>query len=171
MDAGFDPRDVMDKSDLGAVVVPTIVATLERQFPLRLRGRFGADPAREWIVAADDGERRDVESAFDIVLWPAAGGVEIGGRLVAGGRLVIKPGSHEGATWRALIDDRLDGGDGLPVTGVGERIGPPQAERAELTNLAARHIHTLRGRLTDAEAIVTVNHAYRLRGGRWGRVA
>jgi len=170
MDAGFDPRDVMDKGDLGSVVVPTLVATLERQFPSRLRGRFGADPAREWIVAADDGERRDVESAFDIVLWAAPGGVEIGGRLVAGGRLAIKPGSHEGATWRALIDDRLDGGDGLPVTGVGERIGPPQAERAELTNLAARHIHTLRGRLTDAEAIVTVSHAYRLRDGRWGRV-
>jgi hypothetical protein len=46
MDAGFDPRDVMDKGDLGAVVVPTIVATLERQFPLpaarKVRRRSGA---------------------------------------------------------------------------------------------------------------------------------
>jgi hypothetical protein len=102
-----------------------------------------------------------------IVLWPAAGGVEIGGRLVAGGRLAIKPGSHEGATWRALIDDRLDGGDGLPVTGVGERIGPPQAERAELTNLAARtHPYAARpahrrGGDRDRQS------RYRLRGGRW----
>ncbi|HEX5215181.1 MAG TPA: hypothetical protein VFV98_06930 [Vicinamibacterales bacterium] len=170
MDAGFDPRDVMDKGDLAAVVIPTLVSTLERQFRLRLCGRLGGDPAREWMVAADDGERRDVERAFDLVLWPAPGGVEIGGRLVAGGRLAIKPGSHEGVTWRALIDDRLDGGAGLAVTSVGERIGPPHAERAELTNLAARHIHTLRGRLTDGEAIVTANHAYRLRDGRWGRV-
>jgi len=170
MDAGFDPRDVMDKGDLDAVVVPTIVATLDRQFPWRLRGRLGTDPPRDWIVAADDSERRDVERAFDLVLWPAPGGVEIGGRMVAGGRVAIKPGSHESATWRALVDDRLDGGDGLPVVGVGERIGPPKAERAELTNLAARHLHTLRSRLTDGDAIATVNHAYRLREGCWARV-
>jgi hypothetical protein len=44
---------------------------------------------------------------------------------------------------------------------VGERIGPAAADRAELTNLAARHIHTLRSRLTDASAIVTASHAYR----------
>ena len=170
MDAGFDPRDVMDKNDLERVVVPTVVATLERQFPLRLRGRIADGPVREWMVAADDLERRDVEQAFDVVQWPAPGGVEIGGRLVDGGRVALKPGSHESVTWRALIDDRLDDGAGLPVTGVGERIGPPMAERAELTNLAARHVHTLRNRLTDGDAIVTINHSYRLRDGRWGRV-
>ncbi|HEX7841052.1 MAG TPA: hypothetical protein VF469_26425, partial [Kofleriaceae bacterium] len=54
-------------------------------------------------------------------------------------------------------------GAGLPVVGVGERVGPRGVDRAEATNLAARHIHTLRGRLRDAGAIVTARHAYRVR--------
>jgi hypothetical protein len=77
--------------------------------------------------------------------------------------LALRPGSHEAASWRALITDRLDRGDGLPVVGVGERIGPRGVDRAEATNLAARHVHTLRSRLRDPGAIVTAQHAYRLR--------
>jgi hypothetical protein len=48
---------------------------------------------------------------------------------------------------------------------IGERIGPREAGRAEVTNLAARHIHTLRHRLTDTSAIVTADHAYRIAPG------
>jgi hypothetical protein len=64
----------------------------------------------------------------------------------------------------ALIEDRLRGGSGLSVIGVGERLSEPGAERAEITNVAARHIHTLRGRLRAGDAIVTANHAYQISG-------
>jgi hypothetical protein len=78
------------------------------------------------------------------------------------GRVTFKTGSPEAETWTQLVSDALEEGTGLPVVDVGQRIGPSHAARAELTNLAARHAHTLRGRLKSADAIVTVNHAYRL---------
>jgi hypothetical protein len=100
------------------------------------------------------------------LLWIDAAGCELTGRLVhrdaAARGLALRPG-HEATSWRALLADRLDAGDGLSVVGVGERIGPPGVDRAEATNLAARHVHTLRSRLRDAGAIVTAHHAYRLR--------
>lgn len=37
LDAGFDPRDVLDKSELEAVVLPVVRSYLERAFPLALR--------------------------------------------------------------------------------------------------------------------------------------
>ena len=51
----------------------------------------------------------------------------------------------------ALVRDRMDGGERpSPATSVGERVGPAMARpRAELTNVAARHLHTLRSRLRD----------------------
>ena len=59
----------------------------------------------------------------------------------------------------------------MPVLDVGERIAPEGAGRAEITNLAARHLHGLRSRLQDGSAIVTARHAYRLADGlRVGRV-
>jgi hypothetical protein len=163
-EAGFDPRDVMDKGALGTAVVPTILSLFDRAFPLTLDARLGAAAGRQWRVGASDDERRDVEEALDVVLWPTPQGWEIGGRLVgpaAGGRVPLRSGSAEAETWSRLLQDRLDGGEGLPVVSVGERIGPPDAERAELTNIAARHLHTLRGRLRDASKLATVNHAYR----------
>ena len=55
---------------------------------------------------------------------------------------------------------------------VGARLAPEGAGRAEVTNLAARHIHGLRSRLQDGGAIVTAHHAYRLAEGlRVGRVS
>ncbi|MGH7490589.1 MAG: hypothetical protein ACREMY_34000, partial [bacterium] len=48
---------------------------------------------------------------------------------------------------------------------------PEGAGRAEITNLAARHIHGLRSRLREGGAIVTAHHAYRLAEGiRIGKV-
>ena len=41
-------------------------------------------------------------------------------------------------------------------------LAPPGAGRPELTNVAARHLHTLRGRLEDPAAILTAHHTYRL---------
>lgn len=162
--AGFDPRDVVDKSELVTVGVSAIAGLFDRQFPLALDGRTPAGGRRSWRVA--DADRRDVEEAFDLVVWPSSQGAELGGRLVGAPdrRVTIRAGSHEAVTWDALVADRLADGGGVPVLSVGERVGPPNAERAELTNVAARHIHTLRGRLGVGTAIVTANHTYRLGG-------
>ena len=168
LDAGFDPRDVMDKAELRGMVVPVVRSYLDRAFPLALQIP-GAEEA--WVAKTEE-DRRELESELDLVVWQGSG-VEIGGRLLAaeGRRLACKAGSQEAATWIELIEDRLRGGEGVPVLEVGTRIAPEGAGRAELTNLAARHIHGLRGRLRDGGAIVTAHHAYRLAEGvRIGRV-
>jgi hypothetical protein len=171
LDAGFDPRDVMDKSELRGMVVPVVHSYLARAFPLVLRIAGVPDAA----VARTDEDRREIESGLDLVVWTSEPNVEIGGRLLPDGdrkRVVLKAGSQEAQTWIELAEDRLQGGEGVPVLEVGKRIAPEGAGRAEITNLAARHIHGLRGRLKDGSAIVTANHAYRLAEGlRVGRVA
>jgi hypothetical protein len=109
-----------------------------------------------------------LETELDLVVWQGSA-VEIGGRLLP--RLSCKAGSQEAVTWIELVEDRLRGGEGVPVLDVGARIAPEGAGRAELTNLAARHIHGLRARLREGGAIVTAHHAYRLgEGVRVGRV-
>lgn len=166
-EAGFDPRDVMDKAELAASVVPTLARFVDTAFPMALSGALSAGDRSTWRAQATDAERRELASRLDLLLWVEPGGCELTGRLVeldASGRgLALRAASHEAATWRALLADRIDRGGGLPVIGVGERVGPRGVDRAEATNLAARHIHTLRGRLRDAGAIVTARHAYRVR--------
>jgi hypothetical protein len=175
LDAGFDPRDVMDKAELRRIVVPTLLDLVRLACPLTLittaGGRGGGGP-RSVLVSDRDAERHEIEHVLDLVLWPTARGVELGGRWVANDvGVTLRADAPETATWAALIDDRLVNGPGLRVVDVGARIAPPDAGRAEITNLAARHLHTLRGRLRDGGAIVTANHAYRLReDGRVGRV-
>jgi hypothetical protein len=157
-DAGFDPRDVLEKSEVATVGAPALATLVDRLFPRSGRVRFADGPARAIRVANAD--RPDFESVLDVVLWPVTEGVDVGGNAVK--PVTLRAGSHEMATWAALVDDRLAGGAGLSVLAVGERVGPPDAERAELTNLAARHIHTVRSRLRDAGDLATVQHAYRL---------
>ena len=81
------------------------------------------------------------------------------------GAVTLKAGAPEVQTWQQLIDDHLDRREGVPVLDVGARLAEPESERAEQTNIAARHIHGLRGRLLDADAIVTAHHRYQLREG------
>jgi hypothetical protein len=161
VEAGFDPRDVIEKDELAKVVVPTLRSHLEKRFPWRL------EPGGEAVGATEE-DRRKAEEAMDLLAWvDADGGVSLGGRTVAR-RVQLKAGSQEGRTWLALIEDRLsDGGigGGLPVQEVGERLSPEGALKAEITNVAARHLHLLRSRLEDPAAIVTAHHAYRLRDG------
>ncbi|MEO6196390.1 MAG: hypothetical protein ABIS20_25505 [Thermoanaerobaculia bacterium] len=165
LDAGFDPRDVMDKSDLPGMVVPVVRSYLGRIFPLVLQMANAPDAA----VAKTEEDRREIEGELDLAVWSGEPNVEIGGRLLS--RVGLKAGSQEAVTWLALIEDRLNGGEGLPVVDIGTRIAPEGAGRAEITNLAARHIHGLRSRLKDGGAIVTAHHAYRLAEGlRVGRV-
>ncbi|HEX4961122.1 MAG TPA: hypothetical protein VF173_09825 [Thermoanaerobaculia bacterium] len=164
LDAGFDPRDVMDKSELAGMVVPVVRSYLDRAFPFVLEVPGGG----AWVGKTEE-DRREVEANLDLVVWCNAPAVEVGGRLLP--RLSCKAGSQEAATWIALVEDRLRGGNGVPVLEVGTRIAPEGAGRAEVTNLAARHVHGLRGRLRECGAIVTANHAYRLgEGVQAGRV-
>ena len=90
-----------------------------------------------------------------------SGRIELGGRLLAG-PVTFRTGSHEALTWQRLIDDRITSGAGVPVAEVGQRLAEAGAERAEISNLAARHIHALRARLSNSSAIVTANRAYAL---------
>jgi hypothetical protein len=161
VEAGFDPRDVIEKDELSRVVVPALRSYLERHFPWRLEGV---------AVGSTEEDRREVEEGMDLVVWiDPDGAISLGGRMLAR-RLQLKSGSQEGITWQRLIADRLDGGSGIPVLEVGERLAPEGALRAELTNVAARHLHLLRSRLEDPGAIMTAQHAYRLRDGvRVGR--
>jgi len=167
LDAGFDPREVIDKGDLARAVVPTLRGFLDRAFPLLLRLAAPGRLPWELRLARAESEREEVEREVDLLLWSGGdGALELGGRAVPGGpaqrRVLYKPGNQEAATWKALLDDRLGGGTGLPVLEVGRRLAPSGAGKAELTNLAARHLHTLRGRLADGAAILTAHHNYRL---------
>ncbi|HWM91125.1 MAG TPA: hypothetical protein VN493_10190 [Thermoanaerobaculia bacterium] len=161
VEAGFDPRDVIEKDELSRVVVPALRSHLDRRFPWRLG---------KTAVGATGEDRREVEEAMDLVLWrDADGGLSLGGRALTR-RVQLKPGSQEGVTWERLIADRLEEGEGVPVLEVGERLAPEGALRAEATNAAARHLHLLRGRLEEPGAIATAQHAYRLHDGlRVGR--
>ena len=158
LDAGFDPRDVMDKAAVGDVIVPTVAAAIDEAFPAWLRAG-----GRRYVVATDEASRREIEAAMDLVVWRVDESIGVSGRLVADERLALRAVSHEAASWAALVEDHLAGGAGLAVQDVGRRVGPPEAERAELSNVAARHVHALRARLRDAAAIVTADHRYRLR--------
>jgi hypothetical protein len=154
IEAGFDPRDVMDKTALARTVVPTIVQLFRTRFPLTVR-----TSAVGSALPASDLDRADVEAAHDVVLWRTASGATLGGRLLASTGS-LRAGSAEIETWNQLIDDRLSDGAGLAVVDVGQRLVGAGAERAELTNLAARHVHGLRARLLRDSAILTAHHRY-----------
>jgi hypothetical protein len=168
LDAGFDPRDVIDKAEIARSVVPVVRAFLERSFPMALRLAAPGRAPWELRVARLESEREEIEREVDLLLWSGADdAVELGGRGVAERepprrRLALKAGNQEAVTWSALVADRLAGGPGLAVLDVGSRVAPADAGRAELTNAAARHLHTLRARLDDPAAIVTAGHRYRL---------
>jgi hypothetical protein len=167
LDAGFDPREVIDKGDLDRAVVPTLRGYLDRAFPLTLRLAAPGRMPWELRVGRAGGERDEVDGQLDLVLWSTGDGArDLGGRALspsnAPRRVAFKPGNQEAATWRCLLADRLAGGPGLPVLEIGRRLAPAGAGKPELTNVAARHLHILRGRLEDPAAILTAHHTYRL---------
>ncbi|MEO6213590.1 MAG: hypothetical protein ABIP65_08185 [Vicinamibacterales bacterium] len=158
MDAGFDPREVMDKGELEQVILPSIARDMDDRFPLEL---LATDRAAATPIAADEESRREIEDRLDLVAWDVSGRVELGGRLLDAS-VTFRAGSNEGLTWQQLIADRISGGPGVAVVDVGQRLAETGAERAEISNLAARHVHALRARLSNPGAIVTANHAYQL---------
>jgi hypothetical protein len=120
-----------------------------------------ADVPTPFPVAGDEESRREIEERLDLVDWDVSGRVELGGRLLVA-PVTFRAGSNEALTWQQLITDRIGGGSGVPVAAVGQRLAEEGAERAEISNLAARHVHALRARLSNPAAIVTANRAYQL---------
>ena len=157
IDAGFDPRDVMDKTAMTRDVVPAMLRLVRAQFPLELTTTAPGSPS----IPVHYLDRPDVEAACDVVLWRGSAGATIGGRQFAT-PASLRAGAPEIETWRSLVDDRLTNGDGIAVADLGQRLAGTDAARAEQTNVAARHMHGLRARLRDDQAIVTAHHRYRL---------
>src|SRR5207248_2075960 len=102
-DAGFDPRAVMDKSELDSVVVPALASLVDRAFPLGLDGCSPAHGRRRLRAAENERERGEIEEVFDVVVWTTPDAVEIGGRLIGAAvsdeRVRLRPGAHEARTW------------------------------------------------------------------------
>lgn len=158
MDAGFDPREVMDKTELDTVIVPTVVRDVDERFPLELTSSQRKSPVP---IATVDASRQEVADTLDLVESDVDGRSELWGRLIAA-PVAFRAGSNEAITWQRLIADRIEKGPGVPVAEVGQRLAEEGAERAEVSNLAARHVHVLRSRLSHPGAIVTANHTYKL---------
>jgi len=166
LDAGFDPRrDVLPKNDPDRPVAPVVRGVLTRAFPrlLRIAGVENAIP-----VSDHEGDRREIEAELDLVLWCGEATLDLGGRLLSEKndrpRLTLRADSQEAVSWRALVDDRLASGPGVPGATIGRRVAPAEAAGAELTNSIARHIHELRQRIGDRDrtALLTMGRAYRL---------
>ena len=158
IDAGFDPREVMDKGALAEAVVPGVLRLWRTQFPRLARVSIAGGSVE---IPVHDADRLDVERACDLVLWRTSTGATLGGRRLDA-PVTLKSGGPEIETWRDLLEARLEFRDGIGVLELGQRLAEPDAARAEQTNLAARHIHGLRARLNDDGAIATANHRYRL---------
>ena len=159
MEAGFDPREVMDKNDLARLFPMVADDYLAETFPMCLEVADGEAEPISHRVCHQDAEA--IEAALDLVLWQGEDGARLGGKGI-GGKGRLKPKGQEALSWEALFADRYHAGCGVPVSQIGERLAPDGALKAEISNAAARHIHTLRGRLKDGAGIVTDDGAYRL---------
>lgn len=162
LDAGFDPRNVVNKDELDSALVPMIVRALATRFAWTMRCSTHSEPV--WL-ADEPSEQAMVGDALDLVLWPELGGRRVlGGRALAGAKdsVELAADSHEATTWDALLKDALHDGPGISVRDVGLRVGPELSGRAEQSNAAARHAYALRRRLGSTTALATVEHHYRL---------
>ena len=160
MDAGFDPREVIDKSQLGALITGVLDDFMDQAFPLELEICSGHDEPVSFQVNRED--RETMEAALDLIWWEDRhAGPELSGRMVSG-KKQLRPKTQEQISWKTLIDDYFDAGSGVPIDEVGQRLAAEDALRAERTNAAARHIHSLRARLSENDAILTENSAYSL---------
>ena len=171
--AGHDPCDVLNKYELEEVAVPFLTRYLDDNFEFKLRWVSGDARVSKSInscrVSNSECEKQRVETQLDVVLWPEQNEtIEIGGRSMKAGkkrRVTLAAESNELLTWRQLVEARLQDESGVEVQTVGQRVAPSGALRAEATNAAARHIHSLRKRLVDPQAIATVGGNYRLQDG------
>lgn len=171
MEAGFDPRDVIDKNDLTLIIAEVLETYMRTAFAYLLEAANGeSEPIEERVSAAD---KELLAQALDLLIWDDGTAAALEGRLLTrrlgkGGS--GRPSAQEVATWHELVEAHFAAGPGVPVDQVGGRLAAEGALRAERTNTAARHLHTLRSRLADGNAIVTTSGHYalgrRLRVGR-----
>ena len=160
MDAGFDPREVIDKSQSGRLITGVLDNFMEQTYPLELEICQGHVEPVSYFANRED--RQIIDAATDLVWWDDRhAGPELSGRKVSENKQ-LRPKTQEQTTWRALFDDYFDAGCGVPVDVVGKRLAAKDALKAERTNAAARHIHALRSRLCESELILTEDSAYRL---------
>ncbi len=170
--AGHDPRDVLNKFELEQVAIPFLTKYLVDHFSYCLQWCSNSaddQPTRTCHISTCEAEKHLIESILDVVLWPKQDeSIEIGGKAFdknKKSRIVVAADSNEQTTWQELIDARLKFAPGVEVQSVGVRVAPVGALRAETTNAAARHIHSIRKRLSTPQNIVTVAGHYRLRDG------
>lgn len=167
LSVGFDPRDVLHKDELPTALVPLLRRRLYDAFPLELHepgASEGSAPAPAWITR-DAAELEALSARLDLVLWEdRAGKLALSGRGLPAPaeRLELPAHGHEAATWRALVQARLDGTPGVPTRAVGERVAPELSLPAEQSNAAARHVYALRRRLRAPDGLLTVDHRYAL---------
>ena len=134
------------------VVVPAIAAIRRPAFPLIARRRGSPTAVGASRRVARRAERAELarrrSTCVAVAELPRRTRTRRPPRRARAAAALTRRGEPRGRrSWRALSTTASTGGAGLPVIGVGERVGPPGADRAEPTNLAARHIHTLRSRL------------------------
>lgn len=162
--AGHDPRDVLNKNDLEEVVVPTISRFLRERFCWTLTyGQSLEDQPVSVLLTQSEREYRWLQEELDLIIWPEFNqSVRVGGRLFqkAEGHS-LSAGGNEAITWMELAKAFL-AQQGVSTHKLGERIAAPGAAKAETTNSAARHIHALRKRLQNSNAILTIDGEYRL---------
>ncbi|MCA9711250.1 MAG: hypothetical protein KDK70_35760 [Myxococcales bacterium] len=163
LSVGFDPRDVLHKDELGHTLVPLLVRRLRDAFPLELQ--VTGEGHGQWLTR-DAAEVERLSAELDLVLWEdRAAKLVLRGRGVVtprGGGVELVPDGHEASTWRALVEAHLHGGPGIPTRALGERVAPELALRAEQSTAAARLVYALRRRLRAPDALLTVDHCYRL---------
>ncbi len=168
--AGHDPRDVLNKNELEKIVVPKMKRFIDDQFPDCLTWRQNADDKWPQSIpsSCSDRERKEISSCLDLILWPIQNkSAYLSGNAIRSSNLEIALSydSNEYQTWHTMIEDAIRGGPGIPTIEIGFRIAPNGAAKAEATNAAARHIHSLRKRLTDSRLIVTADGYYRIGNG------
>src|SRR5262245_959456 len=75
-EAGFDPRDVMDKAALEASVAPTIIGWLDAAFPMTITASLAGE-RRTWRASPHDAERQELAHQLDLLLWIDGHGWEL----------------------------------------------------------------------------------------------
>jgi len=169
--AGHDPRDVLNKLEPARIVLPFLENHLNKNFPWFMKwceSGSGLVPTETCRVSSEIKLQEEINDCMDVVCWPSINGTaKLCGRSVAGKQSCVQlpDTSKEVATWTALVEAALNGQPGVEVIEVGKYVAPAGALRPELTNAAARLIHTLRKRLLDGQDIVTVDGRYRFRDG------
>ena len=171
LDAGFHPRDVLDKDSLEEQVVPVIQRVFTRRFPWSLELRDEDGVTQRFPARGTDAERSALGQSLDL-LWVEHenGDGELRGRC-CGAPTLFERGRVERPTWQALFAAVFEGTESPGTEELGRRLAPEGALGPEISNAASRHMGRMRDKLSERTAVETREHRYRLRPGlRVGRL-